>query len=114
MRPAPRRAWVHVLAAKALRDVYSRALDSATVSAEQEEAQRFKAGECTRDVVAESAAQRTAAHAQLVEAHPDMQATRPGPDDTKPRHAGPCAVCELKRSGRAATSSDQADHAQAG
>jgi outer membrane protein TolC len=65
-------AWIDVLAAQAMREVYQRTLGSTQVSAEQE-ASRFKSGEGTREAVAEAAAQRSLAAAQLAEAKLSLQ-----------------------------------------
>jgi len=66
-------AWVDVLTAQALRDLFTRTLEAATVQAEQEE-RRFRAGEGTRDAVVEAAAQRNAARARLAEVGLDLKA----------------------------------------
>lgn len=65
-------AWIDVLAAQAVRDVYVRTLASATLSAEQEQ-RRFGAGEGTRDAMVEAAAQRAGVRAQLAEAGLDLR-----------------------------------------
>ncbi|MEN9314699.1 MAG: hypothetical protein RIS35_1092, partial [Pseudomonadota bacterium] len=66
-------AWLDVLAARAQRDVYTSTVEAVAVSAEQER-RRFEAGDSTRDVVAETAAQLAQARAQLSEATLNLQA----------------------------------------
>lgn len=66
-------AWVEVLTAQALRDLFTRTLEAARVQAEQEE-RRFRGGEGTRDAVAETAAQRSAVRARLTESGLELQA----------------------------------------
>jgi protease secretion system outer membrane protein len=66
-------AWVDVLAAQALRDLFTRALATATAQAEQED-RRFHAGEGTRDAVAEATAQRNSMRARLAEGLLELQA----------------------------------------
>lgn len=65
-------AWVDVLVAQAVRDVYART-EASVAEAARQEARRFEAGDGTRDAVAESAGQLALARAQLAEARLDVQ-----------------------------------------
>lgn len=65
-------AWVDVLSAQAVRDLYTRTVGAVARSAEQER-RRFEVGDGTRDAVAEAAAQLALARAQLAEASLDLQ-----------------------------------------
>lgn len=65
-------AWVDVLTAQALRDVYSATVQSVARTAEQER-RRFEVGDGTRDSMAEAAAQLSLARAQVAEATLDLQ-----------------------------------------
>lgn len=66
-------AWIDVLAAQAKREHFSRALETATNLALLEEA-RFRAGEGTREAVAEASAQRASSRAQWAEVSLDLKA----------------------------------------
>lgn len=66
-------AWIDVLVAQALREVYAAAASSAELAATQER-RRFEAGDSTRDAVAEATGQLALARSQLAEARYDLQA----------------------------------------
>ncbi len=66
-------AWLDVLTAQAAHDIFERTLVSVAVAADQEK-KRFSAGEGTRDVMSEAAAQLSLARAQSIESTLNLQA----------------------------------------